>query len=222
VKRCLLSLAAWFFLCPLHVSANPEPVHTVDVTNPALLVALQNIKHTLTTERTALAFENGASSKNCLDYSILLSQSPVTESVRNSEIRGEYLLCDSVRFISDRPFIARKKTLPRGFSMALFERLDLRTFPSSMRNRATDQAHSLKTLLQGQVQAHGSTLTIENNDHFFKLQIVGLVPAGRGPAQDWIVWVTDEVKGGNYRSYRTLIIRPPNGPSGSYTAALYP
>jgi hypothetical protein len=217
-----LTLAAWFFLCPLQVSAHQEPVHTLDVTNPALWVALQDIKHTLAMERTALSFENGASSKNCLEYSNLVSQSPVTESVRNSEIRSEYLLCDSVRFVSDRPFIAKKKTLPAGFSMVLFERLDLRTFPSSMRNRVTDQAHTLKTVLQGKVQAHGSTLAIENNDHFFKLEVVGLVSLGRGTAQDWIVWATDEAKGGNYRSYRTLIIRVPKAPSDSYTATPYP
>lgn len=220
--KCWLVIAAWSVLCPLQASANETPVNTVFVTNPALLLALQDIKHTLTMERAALVFENGASAKNCVAYSNFLSQSPVAESVRNAEIRSEYLLCDSLRLISDRPFIAKKKTLPNSVAMKLLGRLDLRTFPSSLRNRATDQAYTLKALLPGTVQATGSSLAVETSDNFFKLEIVALVPQGRGTAQDWIVWVTDEVKGGNYRSYRTLVVSKSNTPSGHYTAALYP
>ena len=60
---------------------------------------------------------------------------------------GEYLVCDALRMVGAQPFIVTQAALPAHAAKALYERLDLRTFPSSLRNRADGPTHTLKTLL---------------------------------------------------------------------------
>lgn len=180
--------------------------------------------------QTALRFDNGDVANNFLQYSNLLSAGAPDESARSAEIRGEYLVCDAVRLLGVQPFILTQAALPANAVRALYERLDLRTFPSSLRNRADDRTHTLKTLLAlGTVTMTRDTVEVETDKQFFSLKIVAVVtrPSTQGGVQrqqkEWIVWVGDELKDGNYKSYRTLIVRASNDSRSSpYTGALYP
>lgn len=219
-----------------HSADRPPPVPTgiaqVVVTHPDLAVALQDLKTSLFRPRTPLAFDNGASANNCAEYSSLVLTSAPQESVNNASIQSEYLVCDAVGYIASEPFTV-DPTLPRTRmarrGQALFERLDLRSFPSSMHNRTDDRTHTLKTLLtSGEVTLTGDTVEVDTSDQFFALQVVAEVrrPAVKGAAKPrpiaWIVWVTDERKAGNYRSYSTLIVHPPSKSStGAYTGTVY-
>jgi hypothetical protein len=220
--RTWLVVATLFIGCSSHAHANETPPNSVEIQNPSLFRALQDIRQVLKTDRTEFSFENGRTSKNCIEYLNLLPASPPSETTRNSEIRSEYLLCDSVRIISDGPFVAREKKLAGYVTKALFEKLDLRTFPSSLRNRTDNKKNTLKTLFPGQVKFQDSGLQIETSDNFFKLEVVGVVHRGAKPTTEWVVWVTDEVKGGNYKSYRTIVVRASEEPSGRYAATMYP
>ena len=73
------------------------------------------------------------------------------------------------------------------------------------------------------------TVEVETVTQFFSLKIVGVVSrpspeaGGERLQTEWIVWVGDELKDGNYKAYRTLIVRPPsNSRGGRYTGTLYP
>jgi hypothetical protein len=208
----------------------PRTFTAVGTTSTQLATALEDIKTTLSTPRTPLQFDNGSVAINCAEYSNLVAENAPLESVRNAEIRAEYLVCDAVRFISKGPFLVEKHTLPATAAKALFEHLDLRSFPSSLRNRASGPTHTLKTLLaSGKVKTTRDTVEVETDEHSFSLQIAGVVsrPISKGGMNmhrsDWIVWVGDEMKDGNYKSYRTLIVRPPNKRSGGrYTGSVYP
>jgi len=208
----------------------PSTVTQVEATSSELAVALHDIKKTLSTPRTPLAFDNGATASNCAQYSNLLPTSSPDESVRNAEIRAEYLVCDAVRLISSDPFLVGNRLLPAHAAKALFERLDLRSFPSSLRNRADGQSYTLKSLLApGTVKTTRNAVEIETSEQFFSLQIVGVVrrpvTGGRMKTRpdEWIVWIGDEIKDGNYKSYRTLIVTPPSRlSSGAYTGSIYP
>ncbi len=215
-------VAALMMATSFAVKANEKPVNLVEISNSALFLALQDIRKTLNSDRTRFSFENGQSSKNCLEYLNLLSTSLPSETIRNSEVRSEYLLCDSVRIISSEPFLAEKKNLTRHIAQTLFENLDLRTFPSSLRNRLDDRKYTLKTLFPGAGKFQGSKLEVETLDHFFKLEVVGVVHHGAGPVRAWVVWVTDEAKGGNYKSYRTIVVTNSENAPGRYVAAMYP
>lgn len=196
----------------------------VRVSNPELLAALKNPKASLAAERTPLAFDNGASAKNCLEYSEQLTKSQPTETTRNFEIRSEYLLCDSFRLMAGKPFSAEKKSVSSGQAKALYDKLDLRTFPSSLRNRADDMKYTLKTLLPGTKKSEGAAVAVETQDQHFRLEVVGTIDHGKGAGktQEWIVWVTDEMKNGTYHSYTQIVVNPPHNASGPYTAASKP
>ncbi|MFN3436448.1 MAG: hypothetical protein ACK41V_02020 [Acidovorax sp.] len=210
----------------------PTSLAQLVVTHPDLGVALQDLKTSLYRPRTPLAFDNGASANNCAEYASLVLTSAPQESVNNASIQSEYLVCDAVRYIASEPFTV-DPTLPRTRvahrAQALFERLDLRTFPSSLQNRTDDRAHTLKTLLiSGKVTLTGDTVEVDTSDQFFALQVIAEVrrPVVEGAEKlrpiTWIVWVTDESKVGNYRSYSTLIVRPPSQSStGAYTGTVY-
>ncbi|WP_230680845.1 hypothetical protein [Paracidovorax cattleyae] len=191
---------------------------TVHVANAELLAALQNPKAALTTARTPLAFDNGASAKNCLDYSELLAKAQPVESTRNFEIRSEYLLCDSLRQVGGRPFVAEKAAAATSQAKALYQQLDLRSFPSSLHNRADAGKHSLKALLPGAPRFEGNAVQVDAPDQFFRLEVVGLIDNGKGRKQDLLVWVTDELKNGTYRGYASMVVHPPHTATGSYTA----
>ena len=146
--------------------------------------------------------------------------------------------------VGAQPFIVTQAALPAHAAKALYERLDLRTFPSSLRNRADGPTHTLKTLLAfgfwllafgfwlsafGKVTLTQDTVEVETVTQFFSLKIVGVVSrpspeaGGERLQTEWIVWVGDELKDGNYKAYRTLIVRPPsNSRGGRYTGTLYP
>ena len=220
--RFLLLAALCLIASALPSHAIQPSANLVDISNSDLFHGLQDIVKVLRADRTEFSFENGQSSTNCIEYLNLLTISPPSEAVRNSEIRSEYLVCDSVRIISSEPFIAREKKLPKVVTKALFENLDLRTFPSSLRNRTDDTKNTLKALLQGKVTFQGSELQVETSGNFFKLEVVGVVHRGATPTPEWVVWVTDEVKGGNYKSYRTIVVRHSGEASGRYIATMFP
>ena len=229
-------LAAAAILC-VSVAASSAASHSVHKAltqvspqNAAVAAALTDMKGALFAPRTALPFDNGGVANNCAQYSHLLSTSAPDESTRSAEIRSEYLVCDAVRMVGTQPFIVTQAALPAHAAKALYERLDLRTFPSSLRNRADGPTHTLKTLLAlGKVTMTQDTVEVETGTQFFSLKIVGVVsrPAteagGERLQTEWIVWVGDELKDGNYKTYRTLIVRPSRDSRGDrYTGTLYP
>lgn len=232
MKPWLAAVIVLIFSGALPVESAPVSLADtrVEVIHPDLAIALQDVKKMLSTPRTPLAFDNGATAKNCAEYSNLLATSAPDESVRNAEVRAEYLVCDAVRLISSEPFQAVKRTLPTHAAQALFEQLDLRSFPSSLRNGTDDQKHTLKTLLaSAKVTMTDNAVEVETSEQFFSLHIVGVIrrSAAKGSTKthqnEWIVWAGDELKDGNYKSYRTLIVRPPSRASGGrYMGSMYP
>ena len=217
---------------PLHAGQRAGSLATTHVHafHPELKAALQDLKQALLAPRTPLAFDNGASAENCAQYLNRLSAGQPEESVHGASIRAEYLVCDAVRFIANEPFTLGTDTAPSHVAKALFERLDLRSFPSSLHNRADAQRHTLKQLLaSAQVTMTPTSVEGETDEQAFSLHIAAVVrrPASSGNVKtrqsEWIVWVADEMKNGNYRSYRTLVVRPPTqGSGGRYTGWVYP
>lgn len=234
VKKFWLSatVTLYFSLAVSHAASNSahHAITQVSTQNPALTAALTDLKMALFAPRTALLFDNGGVANNCAQYSNLLSSDVPDESTRSAEIRSEYLVCDAVQMLGLQPFIVTQASLPANAARTLFERLDMRSFPSLLRNRADGPTHTLKTLLAlGKVTMNRDTVEIETDTQFFSLKIVGVVSrpateAGGGRLQkEWIVWVGDELKDGNYKSYRTLIVRPSRDSRGDrYTGTLYP
>ncbi len=221
------ALAAVVLVTGALQAANTRPAAhnaagVVHVINSELLSALQNLKAILSAGRTPLAFDNGASAKNCLEYSDLLSRSEPVESNRNFEIWSEYRLCDSIRIIAGKPFLARKAAASGEQGKTLYEQLDLRSFPSSLRNRTDASKRTLSALLPGDARSESSAVQVETPQQFFRLEVVGIIDHGKDQTPEWIVWVTDQLKTGSYRGYSTIVVYPPRVASGLYTAVPSP
>ena len=217
MKRWIALASAVLAAGTLHAAAGQAPA--VHIANPELLAALQAPEAALQAARTPLAFDGGASASNCREYADLMQKGPPAESARNFEIRSEYLLCDALRLTAGKPFAAEKPKAAGRQAKALYERLDLRTFPSSLHQRADEKKHTLKTLLPGTPEYDGGAVAVDTPDQRFRLEVVGTVDQGRGKKPDWIVWVSDESKTGSYRGYSTIVVHPPRTASGPYTAA---
>lgn len=217
MKRWIALAATALAAGTLQAAGGSAP--TVRVSNPELLAALQNPEAALQAARTPLAFDNGESARNCREYAALLPKSRPVESERNFEIRSEYLLCDALQLVGGKPFAAEKAGVAVRQARTLHDRLDVRTFPSSLRNRADAKRHTIKTVLPGAPQAEGTAVAVETPDQRFRLEVVATVDLGKGRKPEWIVWVSDESKTGTYRGYSTLVVQPPANKSGAYTAA---
>ncbi len=217
-----------FFVIAALIVATSSPawatenfIKVAGVSNPELISALQDQKGALMKPRTPLLFDNSETAHNCSEYTDLLSDAAPMETVSNSEIRSEYLVCDSMHIISSNAWVVQKKISGR-LVKDLFEKLDLRSFPSSLRNSANDKQFTLKALLNGTVRFQGPTLEVNTATHSLRMEVVAVVQQGKDLPQTWVVWAADEVKGGNYKSYRTLIVNRPAKPSRHLTATLYP
>lgn len=217
MKRWTALAAALLAAGPLHAAGGEAPA--VRIANPELLAALQNPKAALQAARTPLAFDGGASAHNCREYTDLLQKSQPVESERNFAIRSEYLLCDALRLTAGKPFMAEKPTAAKRQARTLYEQLDLRTFPSSLHQRADAKKHTLKTLLPGTPEYDGGAVALDTPEQRFRLEVVGTVAPGPGKKPDWIVWVSDESKAGSYRGYSTIFVHPARTASGPYKAA---
>lgn len=105
---------------------------------------------------------------------------------------------------------------------ALLSKLDLRTFPSSQNMLSDDQAHTLTALYPERALSGATTAKIDTEDWSLTLEVVAAARLNDNEADDWIVWLTDEAKSGNYRNYRTLVICDPADQQNSLTTVAYP
>ena len=224
-------LFAMVVCCAAQHSPAADNFNSVFITDDSLMKAVQNLRKTLLDPKTSLMFEDGTAVQNCAEYSNLVVSKNPSESIRDAEIRSEYLICESVRLISNEPYLLKKGELPSNLTQLIFEGLDLRSFSSSLRNRADNQKYTFKSLLpNSRININRTSIEVETDDQLFSLKIVAVISgvenakdinANRG--NDLVVWVGDEMKNGNYKSYRTLIVRPSDTtPRGRYTAFLYP
>jgi len=184
--------------------------------------ALQSVKAALLTDRTPLLFENGGNAKNCVDYLERSAKSRPIESRRNFEIKTEYLLCDAIGFVSEAPFVFKENKLAPYIVKRLFENLDFRTFPSSIKNRTNEKGHTLKALMVGKVNLGSASIQVETKENILGLEIAAVIDQPGSGNQTLVIWFTDEIKGGNYRSYTTLVVRDFHKNSKKYSAKPYP
>ncbi|CAN7500372.1 hypothetical protein [Acidovorax sp. Leaf78] len=234
MRNSLLVATVLIFLSnALQASQSSEQSTLVQVypTNKSFSTALMDVKKTLIKSRTPIKFENGALADNCTDYLTYLATSATEETVINEEVHSEYLTCEALYLISKEKYIVSKNNLlSPSAARKIFEHLDFRSFPSSLRNRADDQQHTFKTLLpSSKVKLSKNSIEVENSEQFFGLKIVGVVrrtvvtKGVKATKTEWIVWIGDERKDGNYKSYSTMVVTPSNPSSnGPYIGSIYP
>lgn len=83
--------------------------------------------------------------------------------------------------------------------------LDLRSFPSSMFQLTDDTKFTLLSLFPNEIETTRSSVTYKSDDWVLSLDLVAILDVNHNGLPDWIIWLADESKKGNYRSYSTLV-----------------
>ena len=100
-------------------------------------------------------------------------------------------------------------------------KLDLRSFRSSLSKLGDKTKHTLASLYPNNVTFKDFTTIFETEDWVFSLEVVAVAQVNDNTVLDWIIWVSDEAKLGNYRGYATLVVYDPDNQE-NYTARSYP
>ena len=172
--------------------------------NVEVIKALQQHEATLKQKRTELQFDSGASAQTCEDYLRLSATETLKEDVANQLVKSEYLVCDVLALVG-------KKKLGSGhpdgnFGQVLAERVDLRSFPSSLHQMLDEKKFSLKQLGTNAVKKDARAASYDTQDWHYRLELVATLDVNNNGKADWVVWLADEAKDGNYRQYQTLVI----------------
>ncbi len=191
------------------------------ILNQDLSVSYQHYDESLRLARSELKLSNGDTVKNCSSYSSVAAQLDLDESIANQSIKSEYLTCDALKIFSGFSIPHREDPNDLALGEQLASKLDLRSFPSSLFRMSDEKRHTLKSLYSEEVTSHGPTAILETEDWVFRLEVVGIAQINENHIPDWVVWVSDESKSGNYRSYATLIVYDPEEKE-NYMGTSYP
>lgn len=189
------------------------------ILNQKLANSHQQYEETMKADRSAISFSMNQTAQNCSTYLALVESNKLDESVHNQLAKSEYLVCDVLGILSAK----RVKYEAYGtlFGKSLAQKLDLRSFPSSLYRVCDENKHTLRALFPDEIKTSDNRLDFETDDWNFTLEVVGVAHVNDNDQPDWIVWVADESKFSNYRSYSTIVIFDPKN-KNKYLANPYP
>ena len=172
--------------------------------NSEVIKALQQRQETLKQKRTALQFHSGSSAQTCEEYLRLSATETLKEDVANQLVKSEYLVCDVLALVGEQKLISGHPDSDLGRMLA--ERVDLRSFPSSLHQMLDEKRFSLKQFDAKAVKTEATAARYETKDWHYRLELVATLDANNNGKADWVLWLADEAKDGNYRQYQTLVI----------------
>ena len=178
--------------------------NTTHVFNTDVASSLNNFKQSFNSKRAEIQFVSGVKVNNCEAYSKEIIKSKISEGVNNQIVKSEYLLCDVLQLLGNKSYSVVKPNL--NISNMIANRLDLRSFPSSLGPRLDDNSYTIKSIAGNDLVVKADSVMYETPDWYFKLELVATGDVNANKKEDWILWVTDESKSGNYRSYQTLVL----------------
>lgn len=176
------------------------------ILNSELRLANRDARNILAHQRSALVFENGNVASTCNAYLHQSAQSTLIESTSNALAKSEYLICDGLRLLGESLPAKNSMRSESERAAELVRRLDMRSFPSSLRMRADGASYTLAQIVPDQVETDGNAVQVSLDGAFLRLEVVAEVRVDSNADNDWIVWLVDEATDGNYRNYQTLII----------------
>lgn len=166
--------------------------------------AISRYSETASKKRVPVEFDSGEKADTCESYMRLAAKSTLKEDVANQLGKSEYLMCDVLAIVGNRKTIAGDIHKASAYGTALASRLDLRTFPSSLFQMLDENRHTL-TQLNAKAVTTTTSASSETDDWRYRLELVAVLDVDKNGKPDWVLWLSDESKSGNYRSYQTLI-----------------
>jgi hypothetical protein len=188
------------------VTASREAA-SVEVFNPELSTAFQSYTEVMSQSRTSLVFESGRAVRNCTDFLEERSRSEISDVEMNRLIAAEYLVCDALHLLNRARPVSGAQRPPAFYTQAILERLDLRSFRSSLRPQIEDETQPVVRALATLAPTQRRFLVIsETEDWYYSFEVVARGDFTGDGTEDWLVLFNDEAKEGTYRGYSALVI----------------
>jgi hypothetical protein len=176
----------------------------VTVFSATLRQALAQRAQVLTAKRTALPFSDGATADSCATYVHARNAgAQIAETVDAQLVASEYLICEAVDLLPAREAAVGKT--PDKLGARLATQLDLRSFPSSLGPQLDTERYTLAALSNA-LKTDDVAATLEDESSTIRFEVAAEADLNGDGKQDWIVWMADESRDGNYRGYATLVI----------------
>lgn len=201
-------------------SSEKDTSNNIHIFNTTVASSLNDFKQSFNAKRAELKFISGVKVNSCDAYSKEVKKSKVSEGVNNQIARSEYLLCDALQMLGNQPYSVMKAD--ENISHTIANNLDLRSFPSSFGPRLDDESHTLRKIVSNNLAIKGNSVVYETADWYFKLELIAANDINANNIEDWILWVADESKTGNYRSYQTIVIYDVDTSKNTINAKTYP
>ncbi|WP_374327211.1 hypothetical protein [Azonexus sp.] len=173
-----------------------------DIFNAGLRQAWANEAQTMAAVRPPLRFANGHTVRDCHGYLTEQARAAVDEAVNNRGLAQAYLVCDALALLDQAKALPPAATQASSYGHELLQRLDLRSFPSSLRPRL-GETFTLAAIGGAVPQVETHAVTLETEDWRYRFEVIADIVAADG-GREWLVWFSDEAKAGNYRGYATL------------------
>lgn len=184
-------------------SDHPANGTSVEIYNDRLGSQYLNYDTAWREKRSDIMFENGEGADDCASYVALFKKSKLKEGVNNQLIRSEYLVCEALYLIGDGHSVMHERSNTSGATLA--SGLDIGSFSSSLFQMTDDDKRTLEQMVPGQLSSEGNHVVYQLADWVYRLEVVAAGDIDGNGKTDWLIWLSDESKTGNYRSYQTLI-----------------
>ncbi|GLQ30195.1 hypothetical protein [Litoribrevibacter albus] len=176
-----------------------------NILDEQLLAAYSEFNESTQRSRSALLFDNDQQANTCESYWTLVKTHDLLETIENQLIKSEYLICDGLFILSEVelfPEVVDRTEI----GAVLRSKLDLRSFPSSLKRLATEDSFTLASLFPEDTKFSGTNVVYDAEDWVYTLRVVAVLNINDNSDQDWLVQLSDEAKVGNYRSYSSFIL----------------
>ncbi|MBI5750625.1 MAG: hypothetical protein HZA59_00585 [Hydrogenophilales bacterium] len=175
----------------------------VTIYGDGVLNGVKQYSETIHKKRGVIEFESGLAAETCETYSRLIKEAVPKEGVSNQIAKSDYLICDVLEIIGNKKY--REGARENEYGHLLAARLDLRSFSSSLFQRLGEKKFAFNHFDAGTVKTNSTSVTYETPDWHYKLEIVAVLDLNNNGKPDWVMWLADEAKVGNYRNYQTLV-----------------
>lgn len=178
---------------------------TVILLNDNVAKAVSRYADAASKKHAPIEFDSGDRADTCESYVRLAAKSTLKEDVVNQLGKSEYLVCDVLAIVGNRKVVTDKVGKAGRYGTALASQLDLRSFPSSLFPMLDENRYTLVQLDANAVNTTNTSATSETTDWRYRLELVAISDIDKNGKPDWVLWLSDESKSGNYRGYQTLI-----------------
>ncbi len=200
-----------FLIAVFGISCQTTFTQTKTVIYDAQLAkAFKDFDKSAAEQKKEITFASGEKAANCNEYWKAKEKSPVKEDVADMLYKSEYLVCDALAVLKNSAKsneVSVEEKSQNDYGREIYNRLDLSSFPSSMAQKTGDDKNTFKQQ-ESKMPSKVENLSVvsDTKDWNFVVEVVAETDANADGKKDLIVYVIDESKEGNLKSYSTFVI----------------